>query len=201
MRRANLMITTALLVTAALSACTQDKGQDPGTATIPVSTPTTSSPSPSASPTSDEAETTTEAPALSADERDKADVEATVLHYTEALSAAYEGEDIERIYPWSRDTAREQWVTQLMAEREQGLVIEGRTSIGVRKVDLNKDQADVLACVDYSQVTVTDKSGQDVTPDRESQRWLNLYVLKREESAEYGWIVVGDVDQDKPCAD
>ncbi|OLT43947.1 hypothetical protein BJF86_13390 [Serinicoccus sp. CNJ-927] len=177
-----------------LAACDGDEGELSGSPTSPA--PVTSSAPPSTSETA----ATSETPTLSPAQQDRSDVEATVLAYAEALSQAYAGGDIEGIYPWSRDVARDQWTTQIMAEREQGLTISGLTDVEVREVAVDGDQADVLACVDYSEITVSDAEGQDITPDRETgDLILNDYVLERYDDGEHGWIVVDDTSRSEPC--
>lgn len=194
-RTGRLLATVALL--AALTGCDGGPSGEtttPGTSTAPTAT---AEPAPA---TTEAAPTTSAPPTLSAAEQDQADVEATVLAYMAALNGVFQGADIEEIYPWSRGVAREQWVTQTLAYREQGLVLAGETPVEVREVEVNGDHADVLACVDYSGTTVTDADGQDITPERASGgELLADFVLEREDSAEHGWVVVDDVSRSEPC--
>lgn len=179
-----------------LAAC-DGSGAEP---TVPTTSETTEVATSSAPPTGTEAAVTSKAPILSPAEQDRTDVEATVVGYMAALDEAYEGADIEVIYPWSRDVARDTWITQLMAYDEQGLTIDTDRGVEVLEVEVNGDQADATACLDYSDVTVTDAEGQDITPDRESgDLILNDYVLERYEDGEHGWIVVDDISRSEPC--
>src|SRR5690606_33786767 len=130
-------------------------------------------------------------------EQDEAAVEATVVAYLGALDEAYAGADIEVIYPWSRDAARDTWTTQLMAYREQGVTCEGSVEAEVIDVVVDEHQADVSACLDYSNSRAIDAAGEDVSPTFEAQQWQSSYVLEREASTEYGWIVVQDMDEDE----
>ncbi|MBA2696507.1 MAG: hypothetical protein H0U62_11875 [Actinobacteria bacterium] len=100
---------------------------------------------------------------MSREEQDEADATDTLQAYKEALDAAYRGEEsIEAIYPWAIGTAREQWVTQYLFEREQGWTSTGSTSTEVTDVDIDGDRASVVACVDVSQVEVVDENGESV---------------------------------------
>lgn len=177
-----------------LAACTGSGAEPADSATSSVVV-TASDPPPTT-----EAAVTSAPATLSPSEQDEADIEATVLAYAVALSEAYAGGDIEGIYPWSRDVARDQWTTQIMAEREQGLTISGLTDVDVTEIEIDGDQADALACIDYSEISVSDADGQDITPERDSgDLILNDYVLERYEDGEHGWIVVDDTSRSEPC--
>ena len=201
MRRTNLMITTALLATATLSACTDPDSGEPGTATITAKavtqTPTGNDAATSSSTrTTDAVAVTTEAP------DDELAIQRTVAGYFRALDHAYEGGDVEGIYPWSRGKAREQWVTQLISYREQELRFTVNRAVEfIGSPVIEGDGADLSACLDYSQATMTNAAGEDVTPDRPSDRLVHKLVLEREDETEYGWIVVDDVSRSEPCPD
>lgn len=144
--------------------------------------------------------TTTSAP--SAQEQDEADIEATVIAYSEALDELYHGGDYEVIHPWTKAVAREQWTVQMRHYREQGTTFAGSTSVEVRSITMTDTGADVLGCVDYSRTSVTDADGQDITPDwADGAMWLNDFVLEREPATEYGWVVVDDTSRDEFCDD
>lgn len=201
MRRTSLVAMTALLAAATLGACTDTDGGDPGTATI-TATAVTQAPTEEATATSSPTRTpdpvavTTEAP------DDELAIQKTVEGYFEALDEAYEGGDIEGIYPWSRGKAREQWVTQLISYREQELTFTADRSVEfVGSPVIEGDGADLSACLDYSQATMTNAAGEDVTPNRPSDRLVHNLVLEREDQTEYGWIVVDDVSKSEPCPD
>jgi hypothetical protein len=201
MRRTSLVLTTALLVAGALVACTGTDGGDPGTATI-TATAVTQAPTEetaaasSSTPTEDPVAVTTEAP------NDELAIQKTVEGYFEALDEAYGGGEIEGIYPWSRDIAREKWVTQLLSYREQELIFGGARAVEmIGSPAIDGTAADASACLDYSQATVTNAAGEDVTPDRPSDRLVHDIVLEREDQTEYGWIVVDDVSKSEPCPD
>lgn len=191
-----------LMAAAVLSACTDGGDTEPGTATITETSAaaTTESARDDDVVTTTEDSPTTEPPQLSAEEQDEADVEATVLGFVSALDAAYVDGDIEGIYPWSRDAARDTWTTQLMAYKEQGLTFEADRGVELLSIEVQGDQADVTTCLDYTETKVTDAEGKDITPERASgDLILNDYVLEREPSAEYGWIVVDDISKSEPC--
>lgn len=180
----------------ATAACTG--GETQPEPTIP--TPSTSSASPSSSST---AETTTSTPtptSVSAAEQEEADVIATVEGYRDALGAATRGEDsIEAIYPWATGTARDQWVTQYLLYRERGWTITGEAMVEIFEVDIEGEQASIVACSDVSDVEALDEEGESVLSDDRLNQTLVDYVLKRSESAEFGWVVVEDVNRDEPC--
>ncbi|MGO0577131.1 hypothetical protein [Ornithinimicrobium panacihumi] len=201
MRRTGLMVTTALLAIATLGGCADTESVDPGTATITAaavtSMPTEESAATSSPPRpADAVAVTTEAL------EDDLAIQKTVEGYFEALDEAYSGADVEIIYPWSRDVAREKWVTQLISYREQELTFGGTRAVEmISPPAIEGDGADVRACLDYSQATVTNAAGEDVTPERTSNRLVHSVVLEREEETEYGWIVVDDVSKSEPCPD
>ncbi|WP_298746943.1 hypothetical protein [uncultured Serinicoccus sp.] len=179
----------------ALAACTGDDAEPADSSASPTAATATTS-----APPSTEAAVTSAPSSLSPAEQDAADIEATVVGFVAALDDAYEGGDIEGIYPWSRDAARDTWTTQLMSYQEQGLTFDGGVPVEVRDVEVNGDQADVTACLDYSGTTVTDADGQDITPDREAgDLIINDYVLERYDDGEHGWIVVDDISRSEPC--
>ena len=194
-RRLSAAAAAALL----LAGCTITGGTEDPTTTE--AAPTTEVATTTVPPATTEAAATSEPPVLSPAEQDQADIEATVVAYLAALDAAYGGAEVEGIYPWSRDTARDKWTTQVMAYREQGLTIEGeRQIVDGLDIEVNEDQADVIACLDYSDIVVTDGEGEDATPARdEGQELLSDLVLERAESAEHGWVVVNDTHRNEPC--
>ena len=179
-----------------LAACTGDDAEPADSVVSPTTKPATTS----APPSMTDAAVTSAPTTLSPAEQAEVDIEATLISYRAALDDAYEGGDIQGIYPWSRDAARDQWTTQLMAYDEQGLTFDGGVPVEVRDVEVNGDQADVTACLDYSDTTVTDADGQDITPDREAgDLIINDYVLERYDDGEHGWIVVDDISRSEPC--
>lgn len=148
----------------------------------------------------DDAETTTAAPELSAEEQDQADVEEAVQAYSAALDQAMIGEgSIEVIYPFSRDAAREKWVTQVMAYEAQGIVFSGRSELEMLTVSVDGGVAEATACVDVSDVEAVDKNGDSfITEDRLDQTFKE-FVLERDDSAEFGWYIVEDTNRNEPC--
>ncbi len=183
-----------------LTGCADGPDDEDTTPAPTTATPSTSKPAATTEAPADAAETTTARPELSAEEQDEADIEETLLAYVDALNEAYAGKDIEGIYPWSRDAAREQWVTQLMSYEAQGLTFEGGRELAVLEVDVDDDQATVLGCVDYSDTAVFDDDGNEITPEREEgDLILNDFVLEREGSTEYGWVVVQDSSRSEAC--
>lgn len=200
MRRTNLAATALLVAT--LSACAGADGEEPGTATI-TTTPTQEAPSEDAATTTPPPATTVDPVAVTTEAPDDAlAVQRTVEGYIEALDQVYEGADIEGIYPWSRDAAREKWATQMLSYREQELTFTADRAVELLDPPvIDGDHADVSACLDYSQATMTNAEGEDVTPDRVADRLVHSIVLEREEQTEYGWIVVDDIPENEPCAD
>lgn len=162
----------------------------------------TQAPEPStstAAPSTEDEETTTSEPTLSPGEQDKADIEETLTLFTRALDEAYNGSaSIEGIYPYSRDNARDKWITEVMAAEAQGLSVTGTTTLEVLEVSVNGDTAEVLACLDVSELQVADKDGNSITEGR-LDRTLNDFVLERDASAELGWYVVEDSNRNEPC--
>jgi hypothetical protein len=162
----------------------------------------TQAPEPStstAAPSTEDEETTTSEPTLSPGEQDKADIEETLHRFTKALNRAYTGEaSIEGIYPYSRDNARDQWITEVMAAEAQGMTLTGEAQLEVLEVSVNGDTAEALACFDASDVEVVDKEGNSITEGR-LDRTLTDYVLERDDSAELGWYVVEDSNRNEPC--
>lgn len=155
---------------------------------------------PTTAPPADDTESTTAPPELSAEEQDRADVEETLTLYTRALDDAFNGDaSVEGIYPYSRDTAREQWVTQVMADEAQGITSSGLTELEVLNVDVDENTAEVTACADVSAVEVFDENGDSyITKDRLDQT-LKDFVLERDDSAQVGWYVVEDTNRNEPC--
>ncbi|MGD8200929.1 hypothetical protein ACQE98_09720 [Ornithinimicrobium sp. W1679] len=171
-----------------------------------MSAPTTVAPTTDEAPETMEAETeaavtsSSPAPTLSAQEQDEADIEDTLQAYNTALGHAVVGEgSVEGIYPYSRDTAREQWVTQVMANEAQGITFSGSSTLNVLEVSIDGDTAEAVACADVSGVEAVDSNGDSyITEDRLDQT-LNDFVLERDDSAELGWYVVEDTNRNEPC--
>lgn len=183
----------------ALSACSDDTDTPPTTEAAPTSEAAPVTAAPSTTPPDDVEQTSTE-PELSAEEQDEADVEETLRAYMSALDEARNGQaSIEEIYPYSRDTAREQWITQLMAYQAQGITIEGAIELEVLEVSVDGDSAEVLACADVSKTDAFDRNGQSIIPADRPDRTLTDFVLERDESAEMGWYVTDDANRDEPC--
>lgn len=166
----------------------------------------------SVTPTTDEAPATTEAeteaavtssspaPTLSAQERDEADIEGTLQAYTKALNDAFNGDaSIEEIYPYSRDTAREKWVTEVMAADAQGLSFSGSMEVEMLELSVEEATADAAACLDVSAVDAVDEDGDSVLAQDRLDRTIQDYVLERDDSAELGWYVVEDTNRNEPC--
>lgn len=192
----------ALVAGLALSACSND-GSDEAPTAPTTSTEATSTSEPgatTAAPPADSTETTTEPPQLSAAEQDQADIDATLQAYTVALDQAITGEEsIEAIYPYSRDTAREQWVTQVMAYATQGITSSGRSELEVLEISVDGDTAEALTCVDLSDVEAVDANGDSFIAEDRLDETLNHFVLERDDSAEVGWYVVEDTNRNEPC--
>ena len=145
-------------------------------------------------------QSSTAPPEFSAEEQDQADIEETLLAYSNALDQARIGEDsIEGIYPFSRDTAREQWVTQLMAYQAQGITLTGMSELQVLKISVDEGTAEATACVDVSQVDAVDANGDSVISDERLDRTLKDFLLERDDAAEVGWYVVEDTNRNEPC--
>lgn len=190
-------MTVAAVLT--LPACSgDDETQD-------ATTPTTKDPTVSEVTTTttapvDDTQTTTAEPGLSAEEQDRADIEETLQLYTGALDAAFNGEaSVEAIYPFSRDTARDQWVTEVMAGEAQGHTSTGMTDLRVVEVSIDGAVAEAVACADVSAVDAVDKNGESLISEDRLDRTLQDFVLERDDSAELGWYVVDDTNRNEPC--
>jgi len=182
-----------------LAACTGDTGE-PTPTSEPTSSTIESAPVTQPPPADDDEQTSIAEPELSGEAQDKADVEATLRSYMNALGQARTGESpIEDIYPYSRDTAREQWVTQLMAYEAQGITIEGAVELQVVEITVDGDSATVVACADVSDTDAFDESGESIVPEDRPEQTLNDFVLERDSSAEIGWYVIEDANRDEPC--
>lgn len=193
----------ALVAGLALSACSNGSDVTP---TAPMtSTEATSTSEPAvttAAPPADTTETTTAQPELSAEEQDQADIEETLTLYNGALGRAMIGEEsIEGIYPFSRDTAREQWVTQVMSYDAQGVTFSGVTVLEVLEISAEGDTAEVVACRDVSDLEAVDADGDSFITEGRLDRSLQDFFLERDDSAELGWYVVSDVNRNEPCDD
>jgi hypothetical protein len=183
-----------------LSGCADGPDDESTTPAPTTAAPSTSEPAATTEAPADDAETTTAEPELSAEEQDQADIEETLVAYSNALDRARIGEDsIEGIYPFSRDTAREQWVTQLMAYEAQGITLTGLSELQVLEISVDGDTAEAKACVDVSQVDAVDANGDSVIAEERRDRTLKAFVLERDDSAEVGWYVVEDSNRNEPC--
>lgn len=190
-------MTVAAVLT--LPACSGDAETQDAT------TPTTMDPSVSEVTTTttapvDNTQTTTAEPDLSAEEQDRADIEETLQLYTAALDAAFNGEaSVETIYPFSRETARDQWVTEVMAAEAQGHTSTGMTDLRVVEVSIGGAVAEAVACADVSAVEAVDENGESLISEDRLDRTLQDFVLERDDSAELGWYVVDDTNRNEPC--
>ena len=122
------------------------------------------------------------------------------MRYTRALSDAFNGDaSVEGIYPFSRDVAREQWVTQVMYSETQGFTSTGLTELEIVEVTVDGDTAAATACVDVSAVDVFDEDGQSIITEARLDQTLNDFILERDDSAQVGWYIVEDTNRDVPC--
>lgn len=183
-----------------LGGCAEESGDETSTPVPTTDAPSTSDPVPSTEAPADDAETTTAPPELSAEEQDEADVEETLRAYNAALGRAVIGEEsIEGIYPFSRDAAREQWLTQVMAYDAQGITFSGLSELEVLEISVDGGTAEALACADVSDVEAVDADGDSYITEDRLDRTLNDFVLERHESAEFGWYIVEDTNRNEPC--
>ncbi|MCE0485495.1 hypothetical protein [Ornithinimicrobium sediminis] len=186
-------------MTLVLAGCSNDPGDEIATQT-PTNPVATTAPTPTTDAPTDASETTTAAPELSDEEQDRADVEATLQAFNAALARATTGEEsIEGIYPFSRDTAREQWVTEVMAAEAQGITFTGGTDLEVLEVMIDEETAEAVACADVSAVEAVDEDGESVIADDRLDETLKDFVLERDDSAELGWYIVDDTNRNEPC--
>lgn len=183
-----------------LSGCSDAPDDKSTTPTPTTAAPSSSEPAATTETPADDAETTTAETELSADEQDEADIEETLQAYSAALDQAITGqESIEAIYPYSRDTAREQWVTQVMAYEAQGITSSGESELEVLEISVDGDTAEAQACMDLSDLEAVDTNGDSVIAEGRPDEVLNHFVLERDDSAEVGWYVVEDVNRNEPC--
>ena len=137
---------------------------------------------------------------VDAEEQDEADIEETLQLYTRALDDAFNGDaSAEGIYPFARGTAREQWVTEVMAAQAQGVTSTGLTELEVLEVTVDGETAEAVACADVSAVEAVDEDGDSVIAEDRVDRTLQDFVLERDDSAEVGWYVVEDTSRNEPC--
>lgn len=191
-----LALGCALLV----GACTDERGDEASTPAPTTAAPSTSEPAPTREAPADDANTTTAPPELGAEGQDEADIEATLQAYTKALNDAFNGEaSVEGIYPYSRDTAREQWVTEVLAAEAQGIDFSGVTQLGDLRIVLDGSTAEVVACADVTDVEAVDGDGSSILAEDRLDRTTKEYVLARDTSAEVGWYVVEDTNRNEPC--
>lgn len=167
---------------------------------VPTTEPAPTEPAATTQPPDDDHQTTTAPPELSAHEQDQADIEETLVRYTRALDDAFNGDaSVEGIYPFSRDIAREQWVTQVMYAEAQGLTSTGLTEFEMVEVTIDGDTAEATACADVSAVDVFDEDGESIITEARLDQTLNDFVLERDDSAQVGWYIVEDTNRDEPC--
>lgn len=194
-RSSLVCVAVGSLIVAGCSDGEQPDGEVPTSAL-----PTTLEPEATTRPTADDAVRSSTAPTISAQEQDEVDITTTLEDYTAALDAAKNGEaPIEGIYPYASGTAREQWVTQVMAYDAQGLTLTGETNLEVVDIVLDGDDAEAVACVDLSDTDAVDKDGESILPADHLKVTLVEYVLLRSEGAETGWLVTEHVNQSEPC--
>lgn len=187
--------------TLALAGCTSDP-VDESPAPVAPTTESSSTPDPASTTEApaDDAKTSTAAPELSAEERDQVEIEETLRLYTRALDDAFNGDaSVEGIYPFSRDTAREQWVTEVMASEAQGITSSGLTELEVLEVTVSGDSAQALVCADVSDVEAVDANGESIIAEERVEQTLQDFLLERNESAERGWYIVDDTSRNEPC--
>lgn len=195
-----LPISTALACALILSNCSDQPGDETGTAAPPSVTPTASEPVVTTEAPDDTEQTTSTKPELSAEEQDEADIEETVQTYSDALDEAMIGEaSIEGIYPFSRDAAREKWVTQVMAYEAQGITFSGESELEVLEISVDGDVAETTACADVSDVDAVDANGDSFITEDRLDRTVMEFVLERDNSAEFGWYIVEDTNRNEPC--
>lgn len=176
----------ALLGPISLAGCQGEPGPD--TATLAPSTalaPTTEPATTTDTAPDDDVATTTSPPELSDEEQDQADIEETLLLYTRALDDAFNGDaSVEGVYPFARDTAREQWVTEVMASEAQGITSSGLTKSELMEVSVNGDTAEALVCADVSDVKAVNANGESIIAEDRVDQTLQDFVLERDDSAE-----------------
>ena len=183
-----------------LTGCADGPDDESTTPAPTTAAPSTSEPAARTEAPTDDDETTTADPELSAEEQDQADIEETLRAYSAALDQAITGqESIEGIYPYSRDTAREQWVTQVMAYEAQGITSSGTTELEVLEISVDGDTAEAQACMDVSALEAVDANGDSFISEDRLDEVLNHFVLERDDSAEVGWYVVEDKNRNEPC--
>lgn len=183
-----------------LTGCSDGPGDSSTTPAPSTAAPTTAEPVATTEAPVDDAETASAPPELSAEEQDEADIEETLQLYTVALSDAFNGDaSIEGIYPFSRDAAREKWVTEVMAAKAQELNFSGTMDVEALEVTVGGETAEAVACLDVSAVQAVDADGNSVITEDRLDRTLQDYVLERDDSAQLGWYVVEDTNRNEPC--
>ncbi|SOC51233.1 hypothetical protein SAMN05421879_10191 [Ornithinimicrobium cerasi] len=199
-RQGVLTAVVGLGVSMLLNGCSDNSLEDTTVPAPTTETSVTSEPVATSEPPADEAETTTARPELSAEEQDQADIEETLLAFDEALVDALTGqESIEGIYPYSRDTARDQWVTQVMAYDAQGVTFSGVTDMEILEISIEGGTADVVGCRDVSALEAVNSDGESIITDVRLDQSVQDFLLERDASAELGWYVVSDVSRNEPC--
>lgn len=205
----DLMRAATLLAVAGLAGACGGNGGDPtptiptltssdvATTSIPSEVVTATAPPPSSTTATTAPATTT---AVAAEGQDEADAADTLLAYQGTLDAVGRLEEpVEALYPWAVGTAREQWVTQLMFDREQGLTVVGETTLEVVEVTIDGDQATIVACADVSGLDVLDAQSESIVTDDRLPQTLVDYVLERSDAGEHGWLVADDTTRSEPC--
>lgn len=203
-RSTTVSLTVATMLSLVLAGCSDNPEGQTGTPAPTIDPVTTAEPAPTepAATTQppDDHQITTAPPELSAEEQDQAEIEETLVRYTRALDDAFNGDaSVEGIYPFSRDIAREQWVTQVMYSETQGFTSTGLTELEIVEVTIDGDTAAATACVDVSAVDVFDEDGQSIITEARLDQTLNDFVLERDDSAQVGWYIVEDTNRDVPC--
>lgn len=203
MTKRRMCVATTLTAVGVLSlaGCQSDPGDDTAAPAPTTQAAPTHPASRTEAPSTDDATGTTSPPTLSAEEQDQADIEETLLMYTRALNEALIGEaSVEEIYPLSRDTAREQWITEVMAAQAQGVSFSGSMQVDVLEVSVDGGTATATACLDVSAVEAVDRDGGSVLAENRLDRTVQDYVLERDGSAQLGWYIVDDTNRNEPCA-
>ncbi len=176
-RRAAVVVAVGAMV---LAGCSEGEELEAPARTT-VAPPTEDAPA-TTEPSTEAAVTSSSAPTLSAREQDEADVEETLLRYTRALNDSFNGDaSVEDIYPCSRDTAREQCVTEVMAAEAQGITFSGLTKLEDLEVSVDGDTAEAVACADVSAVEAVDQNGDSILAEDRRGQTLKDYVLERDD--------------------
>ncbi|TRW47448.1 hypothetical protein [Georgenia yuyongxinii] len=191
----------AMLVLAAISACTSDPDEAPSTTASPAPSASTSTPpsaSPSPSPTSE-----SEAAATSA--------ERLVRDYYGVLDEL--GQDpsqpLTRLEEYAESVELTSQQRLYESERSDGLHQTGDTRIAdlvVQGANLSADPqtVEVDVCFDVAAVDIVDANGATVvTPDRPEVGWIRHTVVSRDGDSDptSGWRVSSSQDLEEPPCD